>query len=193
MVYTAGMSLPSATIEDFIRELKDKLAAAHNDAALFETIVNAPFYNRRLTTTFGLGFLSFVLVNKKTKTIDRISISKTDTAQGAIDITIKPFEQLIVPLGYKGNAVAEAIRSGRYQQTTDWNYLLTPVLKPEEARLNQAGAAIACSYVYPLINARDGGAIIFQYFITLDKIENLHREFMYRYTKLVSSALNKQR
>jgi hypothetical protein len=175
--------------ESYFSELKEILNASKNDSQLYEAIVNAPFHNKRTTTTLGLGFLSFVLVNKKTRTIDRISISKTDTAQGAIDITVKPFHKLIVPIGYKGNAVAEAIRSGRYQQTNDWDYLLKPTLKPEDARMNQAGAGIASSYVYPLIDARDGGAIIFQYFINLDKIENIHREFMFRYTKMVSRAL----
>jgi hypothetical protein len=179
------------TSESYFKDLKSSLDSAKSEKELFEAIVNAPFSNRLLTTAMGLGFLSFVLVNKKSRTIDRISISKTDTAQGAIDITVKPFDKLIIPLGYKGNAVAEAIRSGRYQQTSDWSYLLTPTLEVEEARLNQAGAGIACSFVYPLIRARSGGAIIFQYFITLDKIEKAQKEFMFRYTKLVSSALNK--
>jgi len=177
--------------ESYLQELKRILEAAKTDSQLFDAIVNAPFHDKRVTTMLGLGFLSFVLVNRKTRTIDRTSISKTDMAQGAIDITVKPFRDLKVPIGYKGNAVAEAIRSGRYQQTNDWEYLLTPTLKPEEARLNQAGSGTASSYVYPLTNARDGGAIIFQYFITLDKIENTHREFMFRYTKMVSQILGK--
>lgn len=139
----------------------------------------------------GLGFLSFVLVNRRTRTIDRIAISQTDMAKGALDITVRPFRDLKVPIGYKGNAVAEAIRSGRYQQTNDWDYLLKPSLKPEEARLNQAAAGIASSYVYPLTNSREAGAVIYQYFITLDKVENVHREFMFRYTKLVSQVLNR--
>lgn len=191
MGYT-GLMTPSPVVsEAYIQELKRTLDSVKNDKALFGTIVNAPFYNRRITTILGLGFLSFVMVDKRTRTINRVSISHTDTAQGALDITVKPFRNLKVPIGFKGNAVAEAIRSGRYQQTSDWSYLLNPILKPEEARLNQAGAGIACGFVYPLINVRDGGAIIFQYFITLDKIGMAQREFMFRYTKLVSNALGK--
>jgi hypothetical protein len=189
MVYTGSMVQSVVVGESYLTELKEILSRAKNDAQLYEAIVNAPFHDKRMTTMLGLGFLSFVLVNRKTRTIDRISISKTDMAQGAIDITVKPFRELKVPIGYKGNAVAEAIRSGRYQQTNDWDYLLRPSLKPEEARLNQAGAGIASSYVYPLINTSNAGAIIFQYFITLDKIEKTHREFMFRYTKMVSQTL----
>jgi hypothetical protein len=190
MVYTDNMSQSPVVGESYILELKRILEAAKSETQLYESIVNAPFYNKRVTTMMGLGFLSFVLINRTTKTIDRIAISKTDLAQGALDITVKPFRDLKVPIGYKGNAVAEAIRSGRYQQTNDWDYLLKPSLKPEEARLNQAAAGIASSYVYPLTGAKNPGAIIFQYFITLDKIESVHREFMFRYTKLVSQALS---
>src|SRR5438105_9330688 len=128
------MILSQVVGETYFEQLKGLLGVAKNDRELFEAIVNAPFHDRRCTTTLGLGFLSFVLVNKKSQTIDRIAISKTDTARGAIAITVKPFRELTVPLGYKGNAVAEAIRSGRYQQTSDWSYLLIPVLEPEEAR-----------------------------------------------------------
>lgn len=140
-------------------------------------------------TTLGMGFLTLVMVNRKNKTLDRIAMTENDIAQGAKEMTVKPFEELIVPLSFKGNAVVEAVRSGRYQQTSDWNYLLAPVLKPEEARLNQAGAGIASSFVFPLVNARDGGAIIYQYFITLDRIGKQQHDFMFRYTKLASEAL----
>jgi len=177
--------------DDFLTEMQVIISGARNQKNLYDKIVNAPFTNPRKTTVLGLGFLSFVLVNKKTGFIDRISISNTDTAQGAIDITVKPFHDLKIPIGYKGNSVAEAIRSGRYQQTSDWNYLLTPILKPEEARLNQAGAGIASSFVYPLLNTSNGGAIIFQYYIGLDKITTEHRDFMFRYAKIASNTLNK--
>src|SRR4051812_5244626 len=111
------MILSRAVNEAYLSELNSALERASSKVELFEAIVNSPFANRQVSTSLGLGFLSFVLVNKKTRTINRISISNTDTAQGAIDITIKPFHELIIPLNYKGNCVAEAIRSGRYQQT----------------------------------------------------------------------------
>lgn len=177
--------------DDFFIGLKKILDGAKNKDDLFYKIVNAPFSDLRHTTTLGLGVLTLCLENKKAGTIDRISMSDTDMANGARDITVKPFNDLIVPMDYKGNIVVEAIRSGHYQQTSDWHYLLTPVLKAEESRMNQAGAAIATSFVYPLINTRPRGGIIFHYFVTMDKISNDHHNFMFRYIKLVSQALNK--
>jgi hypothetical protein len=176
-------------MSEYYKKLESALANCRSEKQLYEAIVNTPFIEKHRTTAFGLGFLSLVLVDKKAGTINRISISNTDTAKGAINITVVPFEKLIVPVGYKGNIVAEAIRVGRPQQTSDWKTLLVPVLKPEEARLNQAGAGIAASFVYPLVGYRDGGAIIFQYFVPIDRVGREQHEFMFRYTKLVSRIL----
>jgi len=174
--------------DDYFEELADKLASSKDDADLFGTIVNAPFDDPSVTTGLGLGFLSLVLVNPKTATIDRIAISKTETAQGAIDVTVKRFEDLKVPVGHRANLVNKVISSGKSQRTTDWNDLLTPVLKPEEARLNQAGAGISTSYIYPL-KARSGGAIIFQFYVEPSQIGPDQTHFMKRYSRLVSEAL----
>src|SRR5437868_15468801 len=125
------MVLSLVVSESYLEDLKKILDATKNDDELFEAIANAPFHDKLRTTMLGLGFISFTMVNKRNRTVDRTSYSKTDTAQGAIDITVKPYKELVVPLDYKGNIVAEAIRSGRYQQTIDWNYLLEPVLTPE--------------------------------------------------------------
>lgn len=177
--------------DDYFAELTKYLDGAKSKEDLYHRIVNAPFADPRRTTTLGLGVLTLCLANNRAGTVDRIAMSDTDMAQGARDITVKPFDDLIVPIDYKGNIVVEAIRSGHYQQTSDWYYLLTPVLKPEDARMNQAGAAIACSFVYPLIKTNPKGGIIFHYFITMDKISNDHHNFMFRYIKIVSQALNK--
>lgn len=172
----------------YLELVESELARAKNDSQLFDAIVNAPFKDKWNSTQLGLGFLSFVLVNKKNMTVDRTSISNTEAAKGAINITVKPYHELIVPLSAHNNYVVEAIKTGQPKQTNDWCKLLTPALKPEEARLNQAGAGIATSFVYPL-GARDGAAIIYQYFIPLSKITNEHKDFMSRYAHLISQAL----
>jgi hypothetical protein len=191
MRYTAGMVLSLVVSEAYLGELKKILESAKGDDQLFDAVVNAPFHDKLRTTMLGLGICVLLLVNKKERTIDRIALSKTELAKGTTDITVKPFKAIKIPLAYKGNFIAEAIRSGRYQQTSDWQYLFAPDLTPEEARLNQAGGGIACSFVYPLVNARDGGAMIFSFYIHLDKIGLEHRNFMDKYARLVSKALGK--
>jgi hypothetical protein len=169
--------------------LREILDSAKGDKDLFETIVNAPFSDRRRSALMGLGIVVLLLVNKATRTIDRVALSDTDLAKGAVRMSVKPFHDIKIPINYKGNFIAEAIRSERYQQTSDWQYLFAPELTPEEARLNQAGAGISCSFVYPLIDARAGGAIIYSYYLPLDKFNSEHHEFMRSYAKLVSRIL----
>lgn len=180
----------NADIDAYLAKLDAILATAKNDSSLFRKIVDAPFTDKRRAALFGLGITAFLLVDKKTKTIDRIALSNTDMAEGAVDMSVKPFHDIKIPLNYHGNFIAEAIRSGRYQCTSDWAYILSPDLSPEEARLNQAGGSISCTYVYPL-NARDGGAMIFSHYISLDRISPEQRDFMFRYCKLVSKHLNR--
>jgi hypothetical protein len=171
--------------------LRELLSSARNDKELFETIVDAPFSDRRRSALLGLGIIAFLLVDKSTRTIKRVAISDTDLAKGAARMAIRPFKEIDIPINYKGNFIAEAIRSERYQQTSDWQYLFAPELSPEEARLNQAAAGISCSFVYPLVYARSGGALVFSYYLPVDKIETEHRDFMRTYSKMVTNSLIK--
>lgn len=183
------MIILSSENKIYFEQLKKILDGAKNDPQLFRAIVNAPFHDRRRSTLMGLGIVVLLLVDREKKVIRRVALSDTEPAQGAVDYSVKPFKDIVIPLGFTRNFIAAAIKSGQYQQTSDWQYLFAPDLSADEARLNQAGAGIGCSFVYPLKDARDGGALIFSYYLMLDKIQHQHRDFMYRYAKLVSAAL----
>src|SRR5690348_5496480 len=125
-----------ADTDAFLSELKTILDGAKDRDDLLKKIVNAPFTDRRRTALMGLGISVLLLVNKKTQTIDRIALADTEMAQGTLDMSVKGFHEIKIPLNYRGNFIAEAIRSARYQCTSDWQYLFAPALSPEEARLN---------------------------------------------------------
>jgi hypothetical protein len=171
--------------------LRELLNSASGDKELFETIVNGPFSDRRRSALLGLGIIVLLMVDKNTRTIKRAAVSDTDLAKGAARMSVTPFAEINIPITYHGNFIAEAIRSERDQQPSDWQYLFAPELAPEEARLNQAGAGIACSFVYPMSYARAGGALVFSYYLPIDKIDREHREFMRTYSKLVANSLMK--
>jgi hypothetical protein len=173
----------------FFARLRERLNSTKNDKELFEVIVNAPFSDRRRTALLGLGMIVFLQVDKRSKTVQRMSVSDTDFARGAARMTSRPFKEIKIPLNYKGNFIAEAIRSERYQQTSDWQYLFAPELSPEESRLNQAAAGIGCSFIYPLVYARAGGVLVFSYYLPIDKIQPEHRDFMRTYSKMVTNSL----
>ena len=174
---------------DFTK-LNDALTASQNDEERLDLIVNLPFKNKRFTTRLGLGLMVLVLVNTQEQTVDRIALSDTEPAHGAVAISPKPFRAINIPISQKDNLLVKAIETGEWQQTDDWKDTFTPVLAPEQARFNQAGAGIGCTIVYPF-RARDGGALSFSYYKLLGEIGNEQHDFMRRYTDLVEELLSR--
>jgi hypothetical protein len=151
-----------------------------------KAVVNTPFTDKLLMTQLGLGIIVFLLVNEKTKTIDRIALSDTYPAQGAVSMSAKKFEEIKIPIDEDENIIARAVRSGTHKQTSDWHFLFTPDLSAEQARFNQAGAGISSSVVYPLDKT---GALIFSYYMLPSKIGAEQHDFMQRYSALVTKLL----
>lgn len=172
----------------FLKRLSEILSVADNDAQLFELIVNAPFHDMIKATELDLGIVVFLQVNKKAGTIDRIALSNTEAATGAVRMSEKPFHEIKIPLGHPKNAIARAIATGAPQFVSDWKYLFIPAMDARAARFNQAGAGIEFSAVFPL-KARDGGAIIFSYFQVTNNIGHEHHEFMQSYAEIVTKRL----
>lgn len=169
-------------------DLKDNLAAANGDEELFRAIVNAPFNFKVEAASLFLGIVVLLLVDKKAGTINRIALSDTEMAKNTTAVSVKPFEEIKIPLSSEENILAAAIRDGQPHDTTDWKFLFTPVLTGDQARINQASAGIAYSAVYPL-KARDGGAMIFSYYQYQGSIGEAQRNFMDRYVEIVDDSL----
>ena len=174
----------------YFNKIKKLLHSAKNDTELYRAIVNAPFHNKLRAVQLDLGIVVLLLVNEQTKMIDRIALSDTELAAGAISVSAKPFHSIKIPLSSKTNIIADAIRSNDFRQTGDWKYLFTPALTAEEARFNQAGAAIGCSVVSPLIDTSKKGALIFSFFQHPENISVAHYNFIAQYSSAVAQALS---
>lgn len=178
------------SLKQYYNILEHLLSSTTSDKELFEMIVNAPFHNKLHTTNFDLGVVVLLLVDKRSKTIDRVAFSDTEPARWAIKMTPVAFTEIKIPLDNKVNILPVAIKTNKPQKITDWKFLFTPVLSAESARFNQAGAGIACSYIYPMVNARDGGALIFSFYQPDENIQLKHQKFMEKYSKIASKALS---
>ncbi len=183
------MPLDSDARSAYFATLQDLLNSTDKNPELFDTIVNAPFRDKKSSTTLSLGVVVLLLVNKKDNTIDRIALSDTESAKGAVRMSVKPFKQIRIPIDTPDNIIAQVIKSGHPKLTDDWQYLFIPELTPDEAHFNQAGAGIGCSAVYPLIGAEDGGAMIFSYYQPPNKMGPAHEKFMEFYSKAVAAKL----
>ncbi len=164
-----------------LNNYESSLQAAKNREELYDAIVNAPFASPVETVNLGLGIVVLLLQNKKTKTLDRIALSNTDMASGAVKMSAKPFHEIKIPLDAHDNILVKTIESGQPQRTDDWNYLFTPVFTPQEARFNQYGAGIEFSVTYPLYSEKKKqiiGAMIFSYFDKVAEITEEQKQFM---------------
>lgn len=176
--------------EQYFSELSEILASAQTDESLFKVIVDAPFLNKKMSVPMGLALMVLVMINTKTETLDRISLSDTESAHGAVNYSVKAFKDINVPLTAKDNMYVSVAELGKWQHTDDWKDTFTPILSPEEARFNQAGAAVGSTVVYPL-SARDKGALSFSYFKPLRDINEVQHVFMRTYSGMVDDALNR--
>lgn len=181
---------PSSQITDTqYSELKSSFPDTQDRNKLYRHIVNAPFSDKLLVTSIDLGIAVLLLADLKNNTLDRVALSDTELAQGAVKVSAKPFHDIKIPLNTERNIIVQSIKTGEYRITEDWQYLFTPALTSEEARLNQAGASIECSLVWPL-DIKNGGAMIFSFYQPQAYITEEHLSFARRYTEIVSEKLN---
>ncbi len=170
-------------------QLQEKLDKATTKLRLFQAIVDSPFVFKVETARMLLGAMVLLLVDNKTGMVNRVALSNTYLAKETLKVTYKRFEDIKFPLDQQENAIAKAIRTGKPQDVTDWKYLFVPALTAEHARLNQAAGGFAYSCVYPIPELKDGGALIFSYYLFSGKIRSSHRKFMRTYAKMVSKSL----
>ncbi len=175
--------------EIYFTRIRKLLGAAKTDTEVFEAIVNAPFHDKIRATHLDLGIIVLLQVNERDQTIDRIALSDTEPAAGAVKMSEKPFKEIRIPMHYEGNLIAKAIDRGESQCITDWKFLFAPSLSAHAARFNQAGAGIECSCVFPL-KARGGGAIIFSFYQESKNIGPEHEYFMRTYSHLADKTLS---
>jgi len=186
------MSLSLPQDQPYYKKLHTILQDAPTMEHLLDAIVNAPFHELRRSMHLDLGIVVLLMVNAKDKTIDRIALSNTPAADGAVKMSEKPFGDIKIPLAHKRNIIARAIATGEHQVTADWELLFVPALSAQAARFNQAGAGIECSQVYPLKNAGEGGALIFSFFQPARNIGPEHVAFMEAYSGMVAEVLGKR-
>ncbi len=176
-------------LNSYLDSLKKSLERATDVDDLYDKIVNAPFLSRLDSGALFLGIVVLLILNEEDNIIDRVALSDTELADFTQKVSVVNFKDIKIPADDPDNIIAKVIRENRHQSTTDWKYLFTPILDERQARINQAGGGIACSYVYPLISKDLKGALIFSYFQYLHAIGDLHEEFMQSYAALVSDQL----
>ncbi len=169
--------------------LKTSLRSASSYTALKKIIVNEPFKQRLAVAEMFLGFMVLLIVDHDKNIVDRVALSATELADNTLAVSVKPFEDIKIPLDDPDNIILKAIKNSKPYDTTDWYYTFTPALTGPQARINQASAGIAYTAIYPLTGFANGGALSFSYYQYGDRIGAEQKDFMTAYTKIVSDVL----
>lgn len=177
--------LPTISSENY-KELEKSLKSYRSFKALKNNIVNSPFEDRILSANIDLGIVVLLQVSTKNKTINRVALSETELAEKAVQVSAEEFHKIKIPLEDKNNLIARVIKNKKLKKTDDWTSLFTPVLTPQQAKLNQTNAGIECSVVYPLLSG-DGGALIFSFY--QPQVSEEHMNFVAAYSRLVDDEL----
>ena len=182
--------------QTYLDNLKSLLSAGKKTHDIkedfYQLIVDSPFNDPLAATYLGLGIVVLLLVDDSGKIIQRVALSNTEHAAGAVKTSEKSFKQILIPLNNEKNIISQAIRTSQTKVTEDWKYLFTPALSAASARFNQAGAGIECSIVEPFNYNPHGAALIFSLYQYPTNIERI-KYFTCRYAEIVGDVLSRSR
>lgn len=138
----------------------------------------------------GYRIIVLTLIDEKTGTLKRISLSQTEEAWKAQQASVIPFHQIEIPLAAEDNLLIKVIREKKVGATNYWPDIFKPVLTPEQALKNQAAAGVKASMIYPVV-ARDRaiGALIFSLIKDVKDVKDEEKELLAGFTDLVGLAV----
>ncbi|MFC1727017.1 ATP-binding protein [Patescibacteria group bacterium] len=138
----------------------------------------------------GYSIIVLTLVNKKGKSIERVSISKTKAAQKALESTPIPFEKIKVPLTASQNLLVKAIKNQKIYFTHDLSDVLYPEASREIWREIQKACEIKTSMIIPIISKKISlGAMIFSISKNITDISKYEKEVLTGFTNAVGLAI----
>jgi hypothetical protein len=168
--------------------LTAQLAAAPSKD-IYRTIVEAPFQNKLAMAFLFVGFICAYEVDEAKSEVQLMAASGTAEYELAIEhYKFKPSNFHLSLDTDTDNTIVQAVTSGHPQGTSDWLTLSRKRKSAQAVRFNQANSGIAYTAIYPF-QATRRGALMFNFYQYADEISKEQRDFMERYTALVSTFL----
>lgn len=138
----------------------------------------------------GYRIIVLTLVDEKTGTLKRISLSQTAEAEKALQASVIPFHQIEIPLTAEDNLLIKVISEKRLGVTSYWPDIFRPILTDEQALKNQQAAGIKTSMIYPVITRdRAIGALIFSLVKDVKDVRDEEKDLLAGFTDLVGLAV----
>ena len=153
-----------------------------------QVLVDAPFATEHVID-YEIAAIVLTVENSTDQTIDRIALSQTPSAAGAVKASAVPFKKIRIPLQCTENALVASVSQDITIVTSDWYNLFRPTLSARQARDNQAGAGVQCSVVVPFTGKTMRGALIFSLLCTEAELTAQHRAFFSDYATFVGKSV----
>lgn len=138
----------------------------------------------------GYRIIVLTLIDEKSGTLKRISLSQTEEAKRALEASVVPFHQIEIPLTAEDNLLIKVISEKKGSVTSYWPDIFRPVLTDEQALVNQKAAGIKTSMIYPVITRdRAIGTLIFSLVKDIKDVKDEEKELLVGFTDLVGLAV----
>lgn len=142
----------------------------------------------------GYRIIVLTLVDERKKTLKRISLSQTPEAARAQAVSKIPFHDIEIPLSADDNLLIRTIDEKIPQSTHWWPDLFRPILKDEDAVVNQRAAGIKTSLVFPIIVREKAiGALIFSMIKDESEVSEDERDLIKGFSDVVGLAVQNAR
>lgn len=134
----------------------------------------------------GYRIVVLALIDEASQSLKRISISQTEEAKKALEVTPVPFQEIIIPLSAKDNYCIKAVSDGKPYVTHDWKDILVPPYTEENARIVQMIVGIKTSMVYPIVyHGNTQGIIIFSMTKDESQVSDKEKDLIRGFTDVV--------
>lgn len=138
----------------------------------------------------GYSIIVLALADEKDGILKRISISQTEKAKKALEVTPVPFHDINIPLKERQNYCVRALIDKKPYITHHWPDILCPSYNEKDAVLVQKIVGIKTSMIYPVISRGKAiGVLIFSMIKDESKVTDLEKDLIRGFTDVVGLAV----
>ena len=142
----------------------------------------------------GYRIVVLALADDQSNSLKRVSISQTDEAKKALEITPVPFHDIVIPLSDPVNMCIRCLNEKQSQTTHDWKDILCPPYTVDEARQVQQAIGIKTSMIFPVIyHGVSRGVMIFSMVKDVSEVSDSELDLLRGFTEIVGIAVQNAR
>jgi len=142
----------------------------------------------------GYCIIVLTLIDEEKQLLRRISISKTEQAQKALEASPVPFEKIEIPLTESTNLLIRVLNSKVPWVTSNLSNVLCPPLNPKDVEPVQLALGIRSTSVYPVSSrGKIIGALIFSLLKSSEEVSEEEKDLLAGFTDVVGLAVQNAR